>query len=58
VNGKLALYIGQNDLTVFIAFLAGVLIPIFIHRVFIAPNPIVGGWFGIRRPQKEKAENA
>lgn len=58
VNGKLALYIGQNDLTIFLAFLSGVLLPIFIHRVFIAPNPIVGAWFGIQRPPKEKAEKA
>ena len=47
VNNKLNPYIGQNDLTVTIAFLAGVLLPIFIHEFFIKPNPKVGAWFGM-----------
>lgn len=55
VNGKLVPYIGQNDLTILLAFLAGVLIPIFIHLVFIAPNPVVGAWFGIQPSPKAKS---
>ncbi len=47
VNNKLVPYLGQNDLTVLLAFLAGVLIPIFIHEFFIKPNPRVGAWFGV-----------
>ncbi|HIE25447.1 MAG TPA: hypothetical protein EYP74_05530 [Anaerolineales bacterium] len=47
VNNKLTLYIGQNDLTIILAYLAGVLGPIFIHEFFIAPNPRVRAWFGI-----------
>ncbi len=48
VNNKLSVYLGQNDLTVLIAFLSGVFLPIFIHEFFIAPNPRVGAWFGVR----------
>ncbi len=48
VNNKLVPYIGQNDLTVLVAFLAGVLLPIFIHEFFIAPNPRVRTWFGMK----------
>ena len=47
VNNKLALYIGQNDLTIILAFFAGVLGSIFIHEFFIKPNPRVGAWFGL-----------
>lgn len=47
INNKLNPYIGQNDLTVLLAFLAGVLGPIFIHEFFIKPNPRVGAWFGM-----------
>ena len=47
INNKLNPYIGQNDLTVLLAFLAGVLGPMFIHEFFIAPNPLVGAWFGM-----------
>lgn len=50
-NNKLQPLIGQNDLTVLLAFLVGVIGPIFIHEVFIAPNPVVGAWFGLRKPQ-------
>lgn len=55
INNKLNPYIGQNDLTVFLAFLAGVLGPIFIHEFFIKPNPRVGAWFGMgkAKPAKE-----
>jgi len=49
VNNKLTPYIGQNDLTVLLAFLAGVLGPIFIHEFFIRPNPRVGAWFGLSK---------
>jgi fucose 4-O-acetylase-like acetyltransferase len=48
VNNKLVPYIGQNDLTILIAFLAGVLLPVFIHEFFIAPNPRVRVWFGMK----------
>ena len=47
VNKKVNVYIGQNDLTLLIAFLSGVFLPVFIHEFFIAPNPKVGAWFGI-----------
>ena len=47
VNNKLNPYIGQNDLTIILAFLAGVLGSIFIHEFFIKPNPRVGAWFGL-----------
>lgn len=47
VNKKVSVYIGQNDLTLLIAFLSGVFIPVFIHEFFIAPNPKVGAWFGL-----------
>lgn len=49
INNKLVPYIGQNDLTVLLAFLAGVLGPIFIHEFFIRPNPRVGAWFGLSK---------
>ena len=56
VNGKLVPHIGQNDLTVLIAFVSGVLLPIFIHKLFIAPNPNVGAWFGMgSAPHKESS---
>jgi len=47
VNNKLNPFMGQSDLTIFLAYLAGVLGPIFIHEFFIAPNPRVGAWFGM-----------
>ena len=58
VNNKLIPYIGQNDLTITIAYLAGVLGPIFIHEFFIAPNPKVNAWFGmggVRQPVSSKS---
>ncbi len=48
VNNKLNPLIGQNDLTIILAYLAGVLGPIFIHEFFIAPNPRVRVWFGMK----------
>ncbi len=48
VNNKLTPYIGQNDLTILLAFFAGVALPIFIHEFFIAPNPRVRTWFGMK----------
>ena len=56
VNNKLNPYLGQNDLTITIAYLAGVLGPIFIHEFFIAPNPKVNAWFGmggVRIPEEQ-----
>ena len=47
VNAKLSVYLGQNDLTLLIAFLSAVFIPVFTHEFFIAPNPKVGAWFGL-----------
>ncbi len=47
INNKLTPYIGQNDLTILLAFLAGVSVPVFIHEFFIAPNPRVRKWFGM-----------
>ena len=52
INNKLNPYIGQNDLTVILAFLGGVLGPIFIHEFFIKPNPRVGAWFGMGKTKK------
>ncbi len=53
VNNKLSIYLGQNDLTLLLAFLSGVFLPVFIHEFFIAPNPKVGAWFGISQPKAE-----
>jgi fucose 4-O-acetylase-like acetyltransferase len=47
VNNKVSVFLGQNDLTLTIAFLSGAFIPVFIHEFFIAPNPKVRAWFGI-----------
>ncbi len=52
VNNKLNPYIGQSDLTIILAYIAGVLGPIFIHEFFIAPNPRVGAWFGMGKAKK------
>ena len=52
VNNKLNPYIGQSDLTIILAYIAGVLGPIFIHELFIAPNPRVGAWFGMGKAKK------
>ncbi|MCF6277165.1 MAG: acyltransferase family protein [Anaerolineales bacterium] len=52
-GSKLTPFIGQNDLTVLLAFLMGVAGPIFIHKVFIKPNPVVGAWFGIKKTPPE-----
>ncbi len=51
-NSKLSVYIGQNDLTILLAYLVGVLGPIFIHEFFIAPNPRVGAWFGVAKTKE------
>ena len=48
INNKLTPYIGQTDLTILLAFLAGVFVPVFIHEFFIAPNPRVRTWFGMK----------
>jgi len=61
VNNKLNPYIGQNDLTITLAYLAGVLGPIFIHEFFIAPNPKVNAWFGmggVRKPVKQEVSKS
>ncbi len=52
VNNKLTPYIGQTDLTIILAYLAGVLGPIFIHEFFIAPNPRVRVWFGMEKSER------
>jgi len=49
VNNKLSVYLGQNDLTLLIAFISGISLSIFIYDFFIAPNPKVGAWFGIAK---------